>query len=191
MAELQNDVLVDCNSNNRNGGIKRIFVSNRENIDTFTAGSVNDYTSVTMDATSDVWFEVQIDDKAGSIISEPTNENGSTMNANTVEATIPKLDKTKAFALQQLVDSCKVIAIVETYNSTGTYNQAFVVGYDEVLKKDAALMCLVAQTLETGLQGQNAYTLTMEGESKELIREYVGTIVAYDGGSNTIVNFGS
>lgn len=188
MAELANDILVDCNSENRRGGIKRIFVANRENITSFTAGSVQDYTTVTMDATSDVFFEIQIDDQGGSITGESSTENGSSMIDYTVEAIIPKLDKTKAFALQALFTSCKVVAIVETYISTGTYNQAFVVGYDEILGSDAALRCAVSTTLEAELQGQNAYTLTMNGMSAELNREYVGSITTNASGT---VNFGS
>lgn len=188
MAELANDILVTCTDENRRGGIKRIFVANRENISSFTAGSVQDYTSVTMDATSDVFFEIQIDDEGGSITGESSKENGSSMVEYTIEARIPKLDKTKAFALQALFTSCKVVAVVETYISTGTYNQAFVVGWDELLGRDAALNCAVSTTLEAELQGQNAYTLTMNGKSGELNREFVGSISSNASGT---VNFGS
>lgn len=188
MAELSGDILVDCESENRRGGIKRIFVINRENVTSFTAGVLQDYTAVTLDATSDVFFEVQIDDESGSMIAEGSRENGSSLQEHTVEAMIPKLDKTKAFTLQQLFTSCKVIVIVETYISTGTYNQAFVVGYDEILGSDAALRANVTTTLEAELQGQNAYTLTMTGKSGEVAREFVGNIDTNLSGS---VSFGS
>lgn len=188
MAELSSDILVDCESENRRGGIKRIFVANRENITSFTAGALQDYTSVTMDATSDVFFEIQIDDEGGSMIAEGSRENGSSLQEHTVEAMIPKLDKTKAFTLQALFTSCKVVAIVETYISTGSYNQAFVVGYDEILGSDAALRASVTTTLEAELQGQNAYTLTMSGKSGEIAREFVGSISTNASGT---VNFGS
>lgn len=188
MAELANDILVTCTDENRRGGIKRIFVANRENISSFTAGAVQDYTAVTMDATSDVFFEIQIDDEGGSITGESSKENGSSMVEYTIEARIPKLDKAKAFTLQALFTSCKVVAVVETYISTGTYNQAFVVGWDELLGRDAALNCAVSTTLEAELQGQNAYTLTMSGKSGELNREFVGSISSNASGT---VNFGS
>ena len=188
MAELSLDILVDCDSENRRGGIKRIFVANRENITSFTAGSLQDYTAVTMDATSDVFFEIQTDDQGASYNAEGSIENGSSMQEHTIEARIPKLDKTKAFALQQLFTSCKVVAIFETYTSTGTYNQAFVVGYDELLGSDAALRANVTTTLEEGLQGLNAYILTMNGMGGEVAREYVGSI---DSNASGTVNFGS
>jgi hypothetical protein len=104
----------------------------------------------------------------------------------TIEARIPKLDKTKALALQALFTSCKVVAIVETYISTGTYNQALVIGWDELLGRDAALNCAVSTTLEAELQGQNAYTLTMNGKSGELNREYVGTFDSNASGTVTV-----
>lgn len=186
MAELSNDILVTCNDENRRGGIKRIFVSNRENITSFTAGALHDYTAVTMDATSDVFFEIQIDDEGGSYVAEGSRENGSSMQEHTVEARIPKLDKTKAKALQELFTSCKVVAIIETYISTGSFNQAFVVGYDEILLTDAALNANVTTTLEAELQGQNAYTLTMTGKSGEVAREYVGTFDSNASGTVTV-----
>lgn len=188
MAELANDILVTCTDENRRGGIKRIFVINRENVTSFTAGAVQDYTAVTLDATSDVFFEIQIDDESGSMVAEGSRENGSSLQEHTIEAMIPKLDKAKAFTLQALFTSCKVIAIVETYISTGTYNQAFVVGYDELLGGDAALRANVTTTLEAELQGQNAYTLTMTGKSGEIAREFVGSISTNASGT---VNFGS
>jgi len=188
MAELSNDILVTCTDENRRGGIKRIFVSNRENITSFTAGALQDYTAVTMDATSDVFFEIQIDDEGASYVAEGSRENGSSMQEHTVEARIPKLDKTKALALQELFTSCRVTAVIETYISTGTYNQAFIVGWDEILLSDAALNANVTTTLEAELQGQNAYTLTMVGKSGELAREYVGDI---DSNASGTVSFGS
>ena len=188
MAELANDILVACTDENRRGGIKRIFVANRENITSFTAGALQDYTAVTMDATSDVFFEIQIDDEGGSLTGESSKENGSSMVTYTIEARIPKLDKTKALALQALFTSCKVVVVVETYISTGSYNQSFVVGWDQILGSDAALSCSVATTLEAELQGQNAYTLTMVGKSAELAREFVGALSTNLSGT---VNFGS
>ena len=44
MAELSNDILITCDDENRRGGIKRLFVINRENVTSFTAGSSHDYT---------------------------------------------------------------------------------------------------------------------------------------------------
>ena len=66
MAELANDILVTCTDENRRGGIKRIFAINRENVTSFTAGALQDYTAVTLDSTSDVFYEIQVDDEGAS-----------------------------------------------------------------------------------------------------------------------------
>jgi len=189
MAELSNDILLTCDDENRRGGIKRIFVINRENVTSFTAGGTDhDYTAVTLDATSDVWFEIQIDDESGSMIAEGSRENGSSLQEHTVEALAPRIEKVKAKTLQDLFTSCKIIVIVETYVSSGTYNKAFVVGYDELLGSDAALRANITTTLEAELQGQNAYTISMTGKSGEIAREYVGDIETNSSGT---VSFGS
>lgn len=189
MAELSNDILLTCDDENRRGGIKRIFVINKENVTSFTAGVTDhDYTAVTLDATSDVWFEIQTDEYSTSYTAEGSRENGSSLQEHTIEGVAPRVEKVKAKTLQDLFTSCKVIAIVETYVSSGTYNKAFVVGYDELLGSDAALRASITTTIEAELNGQNAYTITMTGTSGEIAREYVGTIET--NGSGT-VNFGS
>ena len=100
----------------------------------------------------------------------------------------PRIDKAKAKTLQELFTSCKLICLVETYISTGTYNQSFIVGYDEILGSDAALRANITTILEAELQGQNAYMVTMTGKSGEIAREYVGDI---DTNSSGTVSFGS
>ena len=188
MAEISNDILVTCDDENRRGGIKRIFAINRENVVSFTAGAGHEYTSVTLSATSDVFYEIQIDEETGSMINEGSRENGSSLFDNVLEAMLPRLDKAKAQTLQSYFTSCKIIFIVETYISTGSNNQAFVVGYNEILKGDAAMRVNVTETLEAELQGQNAYMITANGRSAETKREYFGTI---DTNSSGTVTFGS
>ena len=72
MAELSNDILVTCDDENRRGGIKRIFVINRENVTSFTAGALQDYTAVTLDATSDVFYEIETMDEAAIVTGKHT-----------------------------------------------------------------------------------------------------------------------
>ena len=63
MAEITDDILLACTDENRRGGIKRLFVANVENITSFTAGSEHDYTAVTMDTSSDVFYEIELKEK--------------------------------------------------------------------------------------------------------------------------------
>jgi len=186
MAEITSDILIDCNSENRRGGGKRIFVANIDNISSFTAGSLHDYTAVTMDTTSDVWYEIEAEFETVSANQEGSTENGSNAGENTIEAFVPKMDKTKAKAIQELFESCKVVVIVETYNVATTSNLSFVYGYDEVLKEKGAMRMSVTSTLEAEIQGQNGYTLTFTGMFAEVAREYVGTIETNASGTVTL-----
>lgn len=185
MAELSNDILITCNDENRRGGVKAVYVANKTTISSFTKDVSNhEYTAVVMDSTSDLWFEIEFDEQACSLVTEGSNENGSSLQSVTVEGVIPKTEKTKALALNQLFNSCKVVAIVETYNQTSAGdNIAFVCGYDEVLGLDAALSANVNMTIEQELQGLNGYTLTLSGVQADLPLEYTGTIELNQGGT--------
>lgn len=188
MAEISADILIACDDENRRGGIKRIFVINSDKITSFAAGASHEYTSVTLDGSADVFFEIQGEFETKSLNQEGSKENGSSTFTNTLEVNLPRLDKTKAATLQSLVDSCDVTAIAEVYDKTGTYNRAFVVGWDEVLFDDAGCMATVNANNGPALQDQNSYTLTLTSKSAELCREFVGTIETNLSGT---VNFGS
>lgn len=177
MGELTNNIVLTCDDENRRGGIRKMWLANKTNIDSFTAGvGVHTYTAVTMDTTADLFYEVQAEFETTSYTSEGSIENGSALKATTVTARLPKLEKTKALAIQQLFESCKVVMIMSDYNS-----KAFVIGYDEFLKLDGALKVNVTEGLEEGLQGNNGYTLTFTGKAAEVAREYTGTISVSSG----------
>ena len=176
MAEITSDILVDCNSENRRGGAKRMWVANRDNVSSFTAGSVHDYTAVTMDATSDVFFEVEFEFETLSVSQEGSTENGSAAGETTIEVFVPKQDKTKGKDIQDLFESCKLVVVIETFNVVSAANQAFVYGYDEILKEKGALVMAVSPVLEGELQGQNGYNLTFTGKWGEIAREFVGSL---------------
>ena len=74
------------------------------------------------------------------------------------------------------------------YDSTGSYNRAIVVGWDEIFLDKAALRAAITETLEAERQGLNSYTITATGEGGELAREFIGTIESNASGT---VNFGS
>ncbi len=189
MGAITTDILLTCADENRRGGIKRIFVVNKTDLTSFTAGGTDfDYTAVTLTTTAKVWYEVQVDDEGADFLGEGSVENGSSMIEKTITAKIPKLEKVKAKTLNDLFESCKVVAIIETYDDTGTNNQAIVVGYDEILGTDAALRANITETLEGELQGQNAYTLTLNGRGAQVAREFVGSIDTNASGS---VSFGT
>ena len=183
---LANDLVLACNEQNR-AALARIFVIETCNITSFTAGSLQDFTAVTT-GVGDKWYEYEGEFKTKSLNSEGTNENGTATFTNTVEFKIRGLDKTKSKRLQELIDSKEVTAVVEGTNSTGTYLRGFVVGWDNIIGKEAACMANVSATIDGELSGANEYTVTLTAEHAEIIREYVGAIESNSSGT---VDFGS
>lgn len=172
MGELTNDISLTCNDENRRGGMRRIWLANKTNITSFTPHASNhEYTNVVMDSTADVWYEIEAEFERKGYNSEGSTENGSSLMAPVITLFIPKIEKTKALAIQQLFESCKVAMIFSDYNGA-----AHVRGYDEFLKLDAAMKVNVSEVMEEGLQGANGYTLTFTGKTSEVMREYSGTI---------------
>lgn len=188
MAEFASDIIITCDDENVRGGVKRAWVSNVDNVSSFTAGVLHDYTAVVMDTTADVFYEVQGIVETKGLDGENTRENNSSMFENNFEMKIPRLGKTKAKALQDLVDSCKVVLIVEMYESTGTNNKAMVWGWDEVMNDDAGMRATCNETTGKLLADENGYTLTLNNKQTQLGREFVGTIETNIDGT---VTFGS
>ena len=190
MAEITTDVLFSCNDENRRGGIKRIFVANRDDIASFTVSTDPEhaYTAVTLAATDDVWYELEGEIETKGYASEGSVENGSQSFETNLECFCPKMEKVKAYALNQYIESCKLVAIIETYNTATSENIAFVVGWDEVMGKDAALTPNANEVIEVELQGQNGYAVTLTGKQAQLAREFVGSIETNSSGT---VSFGS
>ena len=98
------------------------------------------------------------------------------------------MEKTKAAGINSYVESCGLVVIFETYNKETSENKAFVLGWDEIMEKDAAVDAMASEVLEAELQGQNGYTVTFAGKQAQLLREFVGSI---DTNSSGTVSFGS
>lgn len=189
MAEISTDILFSCSDENRRGGIKRVFVINKDDIDTFTlSGTDHSYTAVTTVATSDVWYEIEGEIEAKSFSSEGSRENGSIAYENTLEVFSPKMEKVKAQGINAYIQSCGLVVIFETYNKETSENKAFVLGYDEIMGTDAHVDAIANEVLEAEVQGQNGYTVTFAGMGAELKYEFVGSIETNSSGT---VSFGS
>lgn len=184
---ISNDLILACNEQNR-AALARIFLIETCNIDSFTAGSLQDFTAVTTTGGTDKWYEYEGEFKTKSLNSEGTNENGTATFTNTVEFKIRGVDKTKGKRLQEVIDARQVTAIVEGTNSSGTYLRAFVVGWDNIIGKEASCVANVSATIEGELSGANEYTVSLTAEHAEIVREYVGTIESNASGT---VTFGS
>ena len=191
MAEITTDILLACADENRRGGIKAVYVINKDDITSFTASTVAGeyaYTAVTLSSTDDKFYEIEGELEGKSYSSEGSRENGSIAYETTLEIFCPKMEKTKAFGINEYVESCGLVVIFETYNKATADNKAFVLGFDEIMGKDASVDAIASEVLEGELQGQNGYTVTFAGKQAQIAREFVGTIITNSSGT---VSFGS
>tara|TARA_R110000772_G_scaffold5658_2_gene20234 strand:- start:2993 stop:3562 length:570 start_codon:yes stop_codon:yes gene_type:complete len=189
MAEITTDVLISCADENRRGGIKGVYVINKDDIVSFTASATNQsYTAVTLSTTNDVFYEIEGELETKVYSSEGSRENGSISYETSLEVFTPKMEKVKAFGINEYVESCGLVIIFETYNKATTENIAFVLGYDEIMGTDASVNAVTNEVLEGELQGQNGYTVTFAGKQAQLLREFVGTITLNGG---TTKSFGA
>jgi hypothetical protein len=184
MSEISTDILISCNDENRRGGIKRVFVINKDDVTSFTASTDNhSYTAVTLSTTDDKFFEIEGELETKLYSSEGSRENGSISYETSLEVFSPKLEKVKAKGINSYVESCGLIVIFETYNKETNDNKAFVLGYDEIMGKDASVDAIANEVLEAELQGQNGYTVTFAGKQAQLVREFVGSITTNSSGT--------
>lgn len=194
MSCITNDLILDC-LNTARAGFSRVFLSCACSIDSFEASGVNhSFTSVTMDnSVTDLWYEYEAEVETKTLSGEGalSEVGGTPSQTYTFEFKFIGINKTNLFRLQELIDSRKITAIIESPNSTGTYNQAFVLGWDNVLGADAAARPNANLLVEGNFDGENSATIILTAKHAELIREYVGSIETYNQGVTTTVNFGS
>ena len=168
---LSTGLSIGCTDENRRGGIKTLWITERDNIAAagFTAGTDHDYSAVSLTSTAVKFYKFDFDAFTGDFNAEASAENGSKVLAIAGDFKVPKQEKVKANILQELFNTCKVIAIAEDYNQ-----KFFVYGYDEFLEETAALTVTVGAVTGKALQDENGYTIAFEGQMAELPREFTG-----------------
>lgn len=184
---LSADSTIGCNKQDR-ASLARIYLIAKCDITSFTAGSVQDFTAVTLTTTAKVWYKFEGEFKTKSLAMEGTNENGTATFVNTVEFKVKGMDKTVGKRAQDLIDEGKVVALVEGVNSTGSDKIAFIIGWDNIIFGDASAIPNVSGVIEGELAGDNSFTIQLVAEHAEIIREFVGSI---DTNSDGSVTFGA
>jgi len=161
---------VACGDERRRGGVKTLWLTERDNVTDFTAGVTDhEYTAVTLTATTVKFYKFEFSDFTGGFGSTGNSENGSDVQEVEAEFHVPKMEKVKAAILQELKTTCKVVAVYEDYNS-----KFFVGGYDEILEEKAGLLVTLDELLGTDLQDENGYVIHLTGKAAELQREFTG-----------------
>ena len=177
MAGITSGHNVLCCDRNRRGGIKKIWLTNTDDIDSFTVGSNHDYSAVTM-ASGKVFYVWEFDRGTAGFTSSATRENGSTLMDVSLEFYIPKITGVVNEKLMMLATSCGITAIIETYAddcASPAVTYLFVLGYDEIFEETAYMEFTSGeQGTGTGLQTANGTTITLTTQQGEYPREYSG-----------------
>tara|TARA_R110000803_G_scaffold59599_1_gene118354 strand:- start:1039 stop:1590 length:552 start_codon:yes stop_codon:yes gene_type:complete len=173
---------VICCDRNRRGGLKTIHLANTDDITSFTldatAGS-HGYTDVVMVAAT-VFYKWEFERGTAGFTASATRENGSTMIEVSLEFYIPKVTGVVNHDLMELVTSCGITAIVETYAddcATPALTYKFVLGWDEIFDETAYMEFTSGEeTTGMALQDANGTAITITTQQGEYPREFTGTI---------------
>lgn len=172
---LLNGHEVICCDRNRRGGLKRIFLMDKDELT--TAPSYNATTNMYETFPTTKLFEFQFDRYTGGFDANATRENGSTVVNVQLNFYIPKVTPKANKVLDMLAKTCGLIAIVETYaddcgdpDATPTAIPArtyhFVLGYDEIFKDDSYLDFVSGEeTTGVALQDANGAQIALAGDA--------------------------
>lgn len=173
---------VVCCDRNRRGGLKCIWLANTDDITSFTAGSgagTHEYSAVTM-ATGTQFYKWEFDRGTAGFTANATRENGSTLIEVSLEFYIPKVTSETNHDLMELVTSCGITAIVETYAddcASPAVTYKFVLGYDEIFEETAYMEFTSGeQSSGVGLQDANGTAITLTTQMGEYPREFTDVV---------------
>lgn len=170
---------VVCCDRNRRGGLKCIWLANTDDITSFTPTANHEYSTVAM-ATGTVFYKWEFDRGTAGFSAAATRENGSTLIEVSLEFYIPKVTSEVNKDLMELVTSCGITSIVETYaddcqDPAVTYK--FVLGWDEIFEETAYMEFTSGeQSTGVGLQDANGTAITLTTQMGEYPREFTGTV---------------
>ncbi len=185
MALLDAGYNLSCEDESLIGGVRRLFLINRELLKAdagFNAVATDhsydgyDVATATTADPGNEWHEFEFTENTLNATFETSLEQtGSSFVNMTVTGFIPKQEKDKADKLHKAIKSCKMVAIVQ--NNQG---EAFVYGYDEKLKTDAALRAAANGETGADLADRNGYEFRLEGRGWDIPRQYTGIIHTSD-----------
>ena len=158
---------VICCDRNRRGGLKRIFLMDKDALGVVVhASATNMYTSFMTEAL----YEFQFDRATGGFDAAGSRENGSTVVSVQLNFYIPKVTPKVNKTLDMLAGSCGLIAVVETYaddcDTTTPATYHFVLGYDQIFETNAYLDFVSGEeTTGVALQDANGAQVALGGEA--------------------------
>ena len=176
MAGITQCYEIACCDRNRRGGIKSIYLINTDDIVSTTVsgtGCTYGYSAVTLD-TGKKWYKWEFDRGTAGFNANASRENGSTLIDVELQFYIPKVTCEGNAKLMELVTSCGITAVVETYaDDCGdpAENLWFVLGWDEIFEETAYMEFTTGeQTTGVALQDANGTAITLTTQQGEYPR---------------------
>ena len=189
---------ISCSDRNRRGGIKRIWLSELDNV-TMDDFEVDSSTGTIDQMDSSAAYEFEFERETAGFTANATRENGSTKVDVELEFYVPKLTNAINERLTELTCSCGIIAVVETYADGGDWdgdgtvgNYFFVLGWDKIFTKNAYLEFASGEmNTGLGLQDANGTLIKLAGIQGEYPRELKVDDVPVVGDNTTTPTAGS
>tara|TARA_R110002020_G_scaffold463750_1_gene683978 strand:+ start:324 stop:971 length:648 start_codon:yes stop_codon:yes gene_type:complete len=172
MACITKGHTIACSDRNRRGGIKRIWLSEIDNVG-MTDFAVDTTTGAIDQMLSTAAYEFEFERETAGFTANATRENGSTKVDVELEFYVPKVTNDVAARLNELTCSCGVIAVIETYATDASEdNYFFVLGWDKIFTKNAYLE-FTSGEMSSGLalQDANGTAVKLAGIQGEYPRE--------------------
>ena len=139
MACITKGHTIACSDRNRRGGIKRIWLSEIDNV-AMADFAVDSATGAIDQMLSTAAYEFEFERETAGFTANATRENGSTKVDVELEFYVPKVTNDVAARLNELTCSCGIVAIIETYATDASDdNYFFVLGWDAIFTKNAYL----------------------------------------------------
>ena len=129
----------------------------------------------------DKFYKWEFDRGSAGFTASATRENGSTLIEVSLEFYIPKVTGVVNHDLMELVTSCGITAIVESYaddcETPTPVTYMFVLGWDEIFEETAYMEFTSGEeSTGVGLQDANGTAIVITTQQGEYPREFTGTI---------------
>tara|TARA_R110002074_G_scaffold294532_3_gene466141 strand:+ start:4613 stop:5287 length:675 start_codon:yes stop_codon:yes gene_type:complete len=187
MALTQGHAIICCDRNRR-GGLKRIWLMEKDNLGlpVYAVATDGYFTSPATAGTAaggeykslpgTKWYEFEFDRGTAGFNANATRENGSTLVNIELEFYIPKITEEINGRLRELTESCGLVVLVESYaddcDAEDPETYFFLLGYDKVFESTAYLeFSSGEQSTGVGLQDANGTLVKLAGIHAEYPRE--------------------
>ena len=153
------------------GGVNRIWIAKREDINTITRGTDDEVTAIVMEVgpPAGVFYEMQFLEFTALFNESATQENNNTSIDQTVEFTIPCLNDTQRIRLQEILNCCcGMVVIVELLQG-----RTIIIGDNVDLTWGRVKARSIEGTSGAALADANQYVVTVGTFSAKLAVEFV------------------